>query len=131
MFAAGSLVFLARLHEGAGSWGTLLALVFWSADFGGRVICSHLQPAPLPRPDVVGFGLALILLGLALGGVRMSWLEFAPAAWLAWRFAGHVAATVRGYRQYWMWWHRPMAGAPTASAAASTAATIAEVCNDN
>jgi len=107
MFAAGSLVFLALRHEGAGTWVTLLALVFWSADFGGRVICSHLQHEPLPRPDAVGFGLALVLLGLALGGVWLSWLEFAPAAWLAGRFAWHVAATIRGYRQYWTWWHQP------------------------
>ena len=107
MFAAGSLVFLALLHEGAGTWGMLLALVFWSADFGGRVIYSHLRHEPLPRPDAVGLGLALVLLGLALAGVRLSWLEFAPAAWLAGRFAWHVAVTIRGYRQYWAWWHRP------------------------
>ncbi|HTZ20138.1 MAG TPA: CDP-alcohol phosphatidyltransferase family protein [Opitutaceae bacterium] len=121
MFATGSLVFLALLHEGVGTWGMLLALVFWSADFGGRVICSHLQHERLPRPDAVGFGLALVLLGLALTGVRLPWLQFAPVAWLAVRFACHVAATVRGYRQYWTWWHRPTPGVP---AAVSTAVTI-------
>ena len=124
MFAAGSLVFLALLHGGTSAWGTLLALVFWSADFGGRVICSHLQHERLPRPDAVGCGLALAQLGLALGGVRPSWLEFAPAVWLAGRFACHVAGTIRTYRQYWTWWHRSTDGRPAAPAAASAAATI-------
>jgi hypothetical protein len=124
MFAAGSLVFLALLYRGAGAWSTLLALVFWSADFGGRVICSHLQHERLPRPDAVGFGLALVLLGLALGGALPSWLEFAPAVWLAGRFACHVTATVKVYCQYWAWWHQPVPLVAAASTGASAAAII-------
>ena len=124
MFAVGSLAFLALLHGRAGAWGTLLTLVFWSADFGGRAICSHLQHERLPRPDAVGFALALVLLGLALGGALPSWLEFAPAVWLAGRFACHVTATVKVYCQYWSWWHRPTLEAPATSTGAGAAAII-------
>ena len=116
LFAVGLLVFPCLLHFGVSPWAAILALVLWTTDFGVRIIQRHLQYRELPWPDLAGLGIAgLLLLMIAVSVMPREWLEFLPAAWLGGRLAWNVAGTLKAYRQYWAWWHRPSPSLPAAT----------------
>lgn len=107
-FAAAQAVLLGALFFTDAPVPLLLAFVAWSVDFGGRVIASHLLADPLPWPDWLAPAAIVIAVALERCGVTAGvWLVWLAAGWLGLRVAIDFTGTLRVYRQFWTWWHRP------------------------